>query len=321
MNKNVLVMGGSYFIGKRIVEEFLNHSYNVYTLNRGTKEIEDHRVNQLTGDRNDVNHMKTLLIDYQFDIVIDVSGVNQKQVEILTESLDIKSLSHYFFISSSAVYDIDYLGIPFKEDDVLASNHYWTSYGTNKIEAEQYLTHYFKDLNTKLVMLRPPYVYGENNYAPRESFIFNHLIKDQPIIIPNKGESLLQFIYTKDLAQIILKLIDVELDPVSIFNVGNKEAITIKDWVLLCAKVVNKKANIIEFDYKKYGRKERQFFPFYDYSNVLNVSKINLLYNEETNFVEGLEKAFIWYRNNQHHITFNEQITKNELEILLELRS
>ncbi len=70
---------------------------------------------------------------------------------------------------------------------------------------------FFSKTNCDLIILRPLYVYGEYNYAQRESFIFEHLENNRLIIIPNKGELRLQFIYSTDLANIIVKLLKVIL--------------------------------------------------------------------------------------------------------------
>ena len=46
-------MGGSYFIGKKIVDVFCENKYNVFTLNRGTKTRIMINVYNLICDRND----------------------------------------------------------------------------------------------------------------------------------------------------------------------------------------------------------------------------------------------------------------------------
>ena len=318
MSKKVLIMGGSYFIGKKIVDVFHENKHDVFTLNRGTKAKGSDNVHNLICDRNDSKQMEDILSQYKFNIVIDVSGLNKEQGEMLYKSLDKQELESFVFISSSAVYDIDSLTFPFKEKDPLKENTYWTSYGQNKIEAENYYIESFKDSSTNLIILRPPYVYGENNYAQRESFIFDHICKDRPIIIPDPN-TYLQFIYTTDLANIIVGLLKNKMEKVSIFNVGNKRPATIKEWIELCAKVVGKEAKIIEYDYKSRGRKERDFFPFYNYSNVLDVNKINGIYSEETDFIMGLKNSYIWYLKNKDSIPFKEEIIRTEEEIFREL--
>ncbi len=319
MTKRALVMGGSYFIGKKIVEILLDNNYSVYTLNRGTIENNDERVVNLKCDRNYTEKMKNVLSKYSFDIVIDVSALNKLQVEILYNPLDKENLKKFVFISSSAVYDVENFSIPYREETPLEENKYWTSYGTNKIKAENFLIEKFQNSQTGLIILRPPYVYGENNYAQRESLIFEHICNDKPIIIPNDGSTYLQFIYATDLANIIINLLNTNLDTISIFNVGNKKPITIKEWIECCAKVVGKQARIIEYDYNNYYRSERDFFPLFNYDNVLDVSKINEIYDKETDFEIGLKNAFEWYCNNMDSIFFKENVTLNEENILKEL--
>ncbi|MEG0775322.1 NAD-dependent epimerase/dehydratase family protein [Clostridium sp.] len=321
MKKQILIMGGSYFIGKKIVDVLLDKDYLVYTLNRGTMEDNDNRLINLKCDRNDATQMENILSKYLFDIVIDVSALNKIQVEILYKSLNKENLKQFVFISSSAVYDVENSSIPYSEETPLNENKYWTSYGMNKIDAEKFLIQRFQGSQTSLIILRPPYVYGENNYAQRESFIFDHICNHKPIIIPNNGTTYLQFIYTTDLANIILNLLDTKLDTISIFNVGNEKPITIKEWIQCCENVVGKEARIIEYDYKKYHRHEREFFPFFDYSNVLDTSKINKLYNNETDFLEGLKNAYQWYCNNKDNIFLNENVALNEQNIIEELKN
>lgn len=115
MKKKVLVMGGSYFIGKKIVDVILENDYLVYTLNRGTKENNDERVINLKCDRDNTEQMKDVLSKYSFDIVIDVSGLNKLQVEVLYNSLNKENLEKFVLISSSAVYDIEKLNIPYRK--------------------------------------------------------------------------------------------------------------------------------------------------------------------------------------------------------------
>jgi nucleoside-diphosphate-sugar epimerase len=316
MKKSVLVMGGSYFIGKKIVDELIEKRYSVYTLNRGTKPIHNSKIHNIKCDRNDENEMKKVLYDIKFDIVIDVCGLNKKHVEILYNAINVGAVKKFVFISSSAVYDVEECNIPYLETDKLKENKYWTFYGQNKIEAESFLVDKFKNTSTNLIILRPPYVYGENNYAQRESFIFDHIYNNKPIIIPNKGEKKLQFIYAADLANIILKLLSIQLPSVTTFNVGNKNAVTIREWIYCCEEATNKKAIIVEYDYEKYKTNVRHFFPFFDYDNVLDVKKINEVYDVETDFIQGLKNCYLWYCENKDNIIFKEDIAKNEQAIL-----
>jgi len=318
MAEKVLVLGGSYFVGKKIVEYLAEQDYEVTVLNRGTKPVSIKNVTLLCCNRNDAKGMKEVLSGKTFDYVIDVSWQDVSWVKNLCDALDFASVKKLVFISSSAVYDVEHLQIPLKEDDALAENKYWTFYGTGKIDAEEYYSRELQDKPTSLVVLRPPYIYGEYNYAQRESLIFRQLVENKPVVIP-KSNPKLQFIYTEDLAAIIDCLLKTDTGNEYICNVGNCKAVTSKEWVEACAMAAGKKADIMEIDYAELGKNVREFYPFFDYDNVLDVSKINQIISKETEFEEGLKKSYAWFVDNRENIVFKENVDKTLYEIIAEL--
>ena len=318
MTDKVLVLGGSYFVGRKMVEFLAEHGYAVTVLNRGTRPLSVEGVQQICCDRNDGEGMKAALAEKKFDYVIDVSWQDVSWVEKLCAALPFETVKKFVFISSSAVYDVEYLQIPFAENDALAENKYWTFYGKGKIDAENYYADFLKDKQTELVVVRPPYIYGEYNYAQRESLIFRQLLEERPVVIP-KSDPKLQFIYTEDLAAIVECLLKAEIGKESVFNVGNRDAVTSREWVEACAKVVGKAPEILEVDYRSLGRNARDFYPFFDYDNVLEVSKINGIVSKETEFEEGLKKSFAWFLENREKISFKANVDKNLYEIIAEL--
>ena len=67
MNQNhVLVLGGSYFIGRCVTEALAAAGYTVYTLNRGTKPKVHGAVHEIICDRNDAAAMKAALAGHTF---------------------------------------------------------------------------------------------------------------------------------------------------------------------------------------------------------------------------------------------------------------
>jgi len=318
MAEKVLVLGGSYFVGKKIVEYLAEQDYEVTVLNRGTKPVSIKNVTLLCCNRNDAKGMKEVLSGKAFDYVIDVSWQDVSWVKNLCDALDFASVKKLVFISSSAVYDVEHLSLPFKEDDTLAENKYWTFYGKGKIDAEKYYSDALQDKSANLVIVRPPYIYGEYNYAQRESLIFRQLVENKPVVIP-KSNPKLQFIYTEDLAAIIDCLLKTDTGNEYICNVGNCKAVTSKEWVEACAMAAGKKADIMEIDYAELGKNVREFYPFFDYDNVLDVSKINQIISKETEFEEGLKKSYAWFIDNRENIVFKENVDKTLYEIIAEL--
>ena len=318
MTDKVLVLGGSYFVGRKLVEFLAAHGYEVTVLNRGTRPLSVDGLQQIYCDRNDGVGMKKALAGKAYDYVIDVSWQEVSWVEKLCDALSFEKVKKFVFISSSAVYDVEHLQIPFAETDAMAENKYWTFYGKGKIDAESYYSEFLREKDTELVILRPPYIYGEYNYAQRESLIFRQLMEDKPVVIPASNPKL-QFIYTEDLAAIVECLLQTDTGKNAVFNVGNRNAVTSKEWVEACAKVAGKKPEIMEIDYAGLGRNVRDFYPFFDYDNVLDVSKINKIICKETEFAEGLTKCFAWFLKNRESISFKENVDKNLYEIIAEL--
>lgn len=305
--QTVLVLGGSYFIGKRITEVLIQEGYQVFTLNRGSRPKAHPQVQELICDRNDAEAMRTVLAGRAFSYVVDVSGLNRLQAENLTQALDPAPLQGFVFISSSAVYAMEdpvqtpgaeRVTVPIPEDAPTGPNAYWGDYGTHKIQAEQ---HYQAWAPCPLAILRPPYVYGESNYARRESWVFEHLRLGRPIVLPPHN-SLLQFIYTSDLAQIIVQLLARGVS--GTFNVGNAKGISMRDWVLACAEAAGQQAQIVDCPADA-PFAARQYFPFHDYDNVLKVDRIRTIYMEETLMRDGLARAYAWYLENRESIEFN----------------
>ena len=105
---------------------------------------------------------------------------------------------------------------------------------------------------------------------------------------------ILQFFNVSDLCRFIEILIDKHLYT-NIFNVGNKDIITVKEWIELCYKAAGKNA---EFVSVSKAVSQRDYFCFYDYEYVLDVSKQNELMPVTVSLEQGLKEEFEWYKNN-----------------------
>ena len=307
--KKVLVMGGSYFIGKHVVNT-LKETYDVTILNRGSKPFNDALVKEIVCDRNDEALLKKSLSPYAFNYIIDISGFTKTQSKTFVESLNLINLEKFIYISTSAAYNIQTLTPPFKETDTLGGDSPFKDYAKNKIEAEDYLIETIP--NDKLVILRPPIVYGEDNYILRERLIFHLIEQDLPIYIPVSNNKI-SFVYVKDLARDIKRFIENEISP-GIYNVGNREPLSFLDWVNLCASVMNKAPNIRFIDNNHPNYDVRYYFPFFDYDNILSVNKIKEQAPFETPIIEGLQAAYKDYQTIKHTIKMsNKMLNMREL--------
>ena len=81
-----------------------------------------------------------------------------------------------------------------------------------------------------------------------------------------------------------------------IFNVGNKNTVTVKKWVELCYEAAGEKLNLVSVSK---DIEQRKYFPFYDYEYYLDVSKQYELMPETKMLAQGLKESFEWYLENK----------------------
>nr|WP_306805313.1 NAD-dependent epimerase/dehydratase family protein [Clostridium butyricum] len=235
--------------------------------------------------------MKDCLKDFYFDSIIDVCGYNQQDIKNILDAVG--GFKDYIFISSSAVYPETNMQ-PFSENQSIGVNKIWGKYGTDKIEAEEYLISKVPNA----YILRPPYLYGPMQNVYREPFVFECALKNRKFYIPNDGKMKLQFFHVDDLCKVIEKIL--EKHPTNhIYNVGNTESIDINTFIELCYKVVG---TPLEKVYVTKHNNQRDYFSFYDYEYSLDVTKQSELLMEEKDLFEGLKESYKWFKNNYNEV-------------------
>lgn len=284
----ILVTGGTTFVSQRIAEFFVTLNHEVYVLNRGNKP-------QITGVKAILldRHESFDLSNDEFDVVIDVTAYTRKDVQLLLNALNLKSLKTYVLISSSAVYS-EKDEQPFKESLEPKENIIWGKYGMDKIEAERMLQDNFDNH----YIIRPPYLYGPGNNVYREAFVFDCAKENRPFYLPEDGSMPLQFFYIDDLCKIIELLIDIQPQE-KILNVGNPTPVTIKEWVKLCYEVVGNDLKIVNVPKNV---NYRNYFPFYNYAYQLDTSLQEKYLKTVTSLERGLKKSFEWYQDNEDQV-------------------
>ena len=296
--KKILVTGGTVFVSRYIAEYYVAKGCDVYVLNRNSKE-QSTGVTLIEADRHNLGE---ILCEYRFDTVVD-TAYTSNDVELLLDALG--EYKDYVLISSSAVYP-DYAPQPFREDSTLAVNKYWGKYGTDKIEAE----HALLNRNPNAYILRPPYLYGQMNNVYRESFVFDCALANRKFYLPKDGEMKLQFFHVHDLCRFIDILLEVKPSQ-HIFNVGNKDAISVRKWVELCYNIVGKQATFVNVIQEI---EQRKYFSFYAYEYYLDVSLQYELMGDVKSLEQGLKESYDWYIKNKDKVNkkpFIEYIDSN----------
>lgn len=278
--KKILITGGTTFVSRYAAEYFVKRNYDVYVLNRNSKQ-QVNGVRLIEGDRHDLGDK---LKGLHFDVVADITAYNAADIVNLYEALG--SFDQYIMISSSAVYPENGRQ-PFTEKTPKAVNKYAGQYGTDKIEAEQSLLERVPDA----YILRPPYLYGPMNNVYREAFVFDCAKADRKFYLPREGEMKLQFLHVKDLCGIMKALIETKTAD-KIINVGNAETISIKDWVTKCYACFHKTPVFVNVTKEI---EQRNYFSFHDYEYCLDIQKQQKIYPHTITLEEGLKEAAQWY--------------------------
>lgn len=285
--RKILVTGGTVFVSKYVAEYYAGCGDEVYVLNRNTKKQPDNTT-LIEADRMQLGDR---LKDYRFDAVLDITAYKREDISALCEALG--DFGTYIMISSSAVYP-ETLPQPFTEDMAVGENCFWGAYGTDKIAAEQELL----ERVPEAYILRPPYLYGPGNDVYREAFVFDCAMAKREFYLPKEGELPLQFFHVKDLCRFMDCILEKKPSQ-HIFNVGNPECVSVREWVQLCYETVGEPCRMRPVHEEI---NQRKYLSFYDYAYRLDVSKQTELLSDTKPLKEGLKEAYDWYREHQQEV-------------------
>lgn len=100
---NILILGGTKFLGRHLVDAALANGHTVTLFNRGKTNPDLYpEVEKIRGDRTNLDDLRTLL-QHHWDAVIDTCGYYPHNVQLSAKALA-GSVDRYVFISSISVY-------------------------------------------------------------------------------------------------------------------------------------------------------------------------------------------------------------------------
>ena len=186
--KHILVIGGSYFAGRVFVEAlFSAGQYKIHVFNRGNLPMGIEGVEQIVGDREIPANISQGIPNRHWDAVVDFCAYAPAHITNLLHSIP-GTVGHYIYISTTSVYASSQK-VPIVEDAPKVDGPQpelgeFAEYGHQKWLAERACEKECGQKNIPYTILRPAIIYGRYNYAPRESFFFDHAIANKPLVIP-----------------------------------------------------------------------------------------------------------------------------------------
>jgi nucleoside-diphosphate-sugar epimerase len=304
----VLVIGGTLFIGRALVEELVKGEHEVAVLHRKPKHDFGRRVDNIMADRNDADAMYEALSTRRFDVVFDnvydwERGTTAEQVEATVRPLGDR-LSRYIFISSVGAYGD---GLNHKESDPLAPDYHAIPYVRHKATTERLLFRMHAQTGLPLVTFRPPFVYGPGNPFYREQFFWDRLRAGRSIVIPGDGHRLMQFVYVNDLVAAMVRAMEEPRAVGEAFNIGDSKPITQVELVEKLARAANVEpvlARVPRDSIQQAGGNAMEepfyFGEYFDLPPITeNIGKVTrMLKVQMTPFETGLKETYRWYTRN-----------------------
>jgi 2'-hydroxyisoflavone reductase len=233
---HILVIGGSSFVGRHIVQCALERGHDVTLFNRGqTNPRGFPNAEHLTGDRNSD---LSALAGRSWDATIDVCGYVPRQVRTLLETLG-TSAGHYTFISTISVYGDVGVESGFDEDAPLLEAAWddeltMEKYGELKVACEQVARELAGE---RLLVIRPGYVIGPHDPTHRFTYWVERVAEGRsPMAGPDAAQPL-QGVDGRDLAAFTVA--QVERGTVDTFHVTAPEpAPSFAEWLQTIADAV-----------------------------------------------------------------------------------
>ncbi len=236
--KNILILGGNRFFGRKLTERLLEQGHKVTLVNRGS--IDDgfaEAVTRIQCDRNDSEKLRGLTADQDWDIIYDQICFDYSQAKAACKVFS-RNTKKYIFTSSQSVYAA---GAYIKEENFDPENHKITkpvSTHENYAEAKRQAEKAFYDFaGFPIVVVRFPIVIGDDDYTGRFLFHLNRIRDGIPIYFPNMNAKI-SFISSGFAAETLLQLGESELTgPV---NAASPEPIELKQFIEILEQKLGK---------------------------------------------------------------------------------
>jgi 2'-hydroxyisoflavone reductase len=204
----VLVLGGTRFIGRHLVEAAQAAGHQVDVFSRGRTPAPA-GARQLIGDRDgDL----TALDDDRWDVVVDVSGYLPRQVRDTARRLAGRA-GRYLFVSSCSVYDgngASELGedAPLRElPDPTVEEITGATYGGLKVLCERAAQASF---GADVLSVRPTFVAGPYDTTDRFTSWLRRVRRGGHVAAPYDPELPLAFVDVRDLARFMVRMCEGE---------------------------------------------------------------------------------------------------------------
>jgi nucleoside-diphosphate-sugar epimerase len=304
--ERALVVGGTRFIGRHTVAEFLDADYDVTILNRGRHEnpfADDPAVDHVEGDRRDRETLEAARRRVDPDVVVDCVAYFPEDVRVATDVF--AAVDAYVYVSSGAAYGAE--RVPKREGDTAlasctdeqATTDSRETYGPRKAEGDRAVFTAAAD-GVRAMSVRPTVVYGPYDYTERFAYWVDRVQSFDRVVVPGDGLSLWQMAYVEDVAS-ALRVVAESGTAGEAYNVGDEHAPTLGGWVDLLAATCGTNVEPVGAsarDLARAGLAPEDFPVYRDPPHLLSVAKLRDLGWSATDHETALDRTVAEHREN-----------------------
>lgn len=239
MGKKILIIGGTYFCGRVFAMLAVKEGYELTFINRGRYSMKalGEGIREYKADRRDTESLKNCGLSDDFDAVVDFCAYEPHDILGIFESLSC-STKKYIYMSSADVYRRE-PGVKNESSprmDEMPDDEV-NLYAYKKKLLEDELITAASALGFAYTIIRPAFVYGPYNYAPRESVYIRDLIQKNPIFRPVDAAGKFQMVYVKNVAEAIIAAIEKDEADNRIYNLSAPEVLDYASFLELMKEV------------------------------------------------------------------------------------
>lgn len=306
---DILMIGGTAFFGRDIVELALEAGHRITIFSRGNQKPSFWtQIIHIAGDRHSRADVTTKFKGMKFDVVVDNIAYDGTDVRNALEVFEGK-IGRYVLTSTAGVYiGMGCFDMPFSEDTKIEvksprftshptpANDEFINYVTGKLEAEKVLAEQDK---VPYTIVRPSSIAGSNDPSGRFQFYFRRLLDGYPLILTNGGVHIHNLAYRRDVARGYLAAMSSKKAVNQIYNFAQDEMFRVLDWISLAADLLGVKANIVSISAESLQQSGFNYSEPWSFTgnSILNVSRAQTDLGYQSTPVETwMTEITQWYR-------------------------
>ncbi|MER5325240.1 NAD-dependent epimerase/dehydratase family protein [Streptosporangium roseum] len=240
-----LVIGGSVFLGRAIVEEALRRGHEVTTFNRGRSGADLPGVEAVRGDREVVEDLARLTDGRRWDVVVDLCGYVPRVVGESVRALNGRAATYAFISSISACSGwpepgaVDESAPRFEcAPDAGPEDG---DYGTLKAGCERAVEQGF---DGNVLIIEPGLILGPHENVGRLPWWLTRAARGGRVLAPGSPDVAMQVIDGRDIAAFTLTQAEAGVND-RFFTGGVEGNITFGDWLAECRAVTGSDAEFV----------------------------------------------------------------------------